>query len=361
MGRFAYFSGSTMGKKRLYWILQILGWGLYFGSNFISQGLDPFELGEKAVQNQRTELAIHSLFFFLTTHVFIRNIIIKRKWVQINIARVIPRILGVILLASILANLLTFLMYYVFGTRSFHDPSLVTEVLLLFATSIVLFILWSTVYFLYHYLESNNRSLKYEAAMNEMHLNQLKAQLNPHFIFNALNSMRALVDEEPAKAKIAITQLSNILRNSLITDKKRVVNFRNELNTVKDYLALEGIRFEERLKVRYRIDPSSDRFDVPPMMLQTLVENAIKHGVSNLMEGGLIEIQSAVHDSILVIKIRNSGQLLPNRKKTSTRSGVGLVNTKERLKLIYGDAATFNIYNENDKFVVTEVKIPQRI
>ncbi|WP_420384760.1 sensor histidine kinase [Roseivirga sp.] len=350
-----------MRKKRLYWILQLAGWGMYFLSNFISQGFDPQGLGAQVVRNQRIELTIHSLFFFLISHYFIRAIIIRRGWVQINIAQVIPRILGVIVLASIMANLITFGLYFVVGTRSPSDTSLQTEIPLLFATSVVLFILWSTVYFLYHYLESNNRSLKYEAAMNEMHLNQLKAQLNPHFIFNALNSMRALVDEEPAKAKIAITQLSNILRNSLITDKKRVINFKSELNTVKDYLALESIRFEERLKVRYKIDPRSDHFDIPPMMIQTLVENAIKHGVSNLMEGGIIEIQSNVNDSVLSIKIRNSGQLTGHKKRAGGRSGVGLVNTKERLKLIYGDTATFNIYNENDKFVVTEVRIPQRI
>lgn len=350
-----------MRKKRLYWILQLAGWGMYFLSNFISQGFDPQGLGAQVVKNQRIELTIHSLCFFLISHFFIRAIITKRRWVQINISQVIPRILGVILLASIIGNVIAFSLYFLVGTRSPGDTSLQTEVPLLFGSSIVLFILWSTVYFLYHYLESNNRSLKYEAAMNEMHLNQLKAQLNPHFIFNALNSMRALVDEEPVKAKIAITQLSNILRNSLITDKKRVVNFRNELNTVKDYLALESIRFEERLRVRYKIDPRSDHFDIPPMMIQTLVENAIKHGVSNLLEGGVIEIQSNVNDSMLTIKIRNSGQLVAGRKKPGSRSGVGLVNTKERLKLIYGDTATFKIYNENDKFVVTEVKIPQRI
>ena len=210
-------------------------------------------------------------------------------------------------------------------------------------------------------LESNTRSLKYEAAMNEMHLNQLKSQLNPHFIFNALNSMRALVDEEPTKAKIAITQLSNILRNSLITDKKKVVSFRNELNTVKDYLALESIRFEERLKVNYDIDPSSDGFEIPPMMMQTLVENAIKHGVSNLMEGGIIEVSSKVDKSILNLKIRNSGQIVNGIKNPKTQSGVGLINTKERLKLIYSDKASFRIYNENDNFVVTEVTIPHKI
>ena len=142
---------------------------------------------------------------------------------------------------------------------------------------------------------------------------------------------------------------------------KKVVNFKNELSTVKDYLALESIRFEERLKVQFNIAPGSDHFEVPPMMLQTLTENAIKHGVSNLMKGGLIEISTTINDSTLQVKIRNSGQLKNGAKSNKKSTGVGLINTQERLKLIYGEGASFKMYNENDKFVVVEINIPQRI
>ncbi|WP_268122916.1 sensor histidine kinase [Roseivirga pacifica] len=349
-----------MRKKRLYWTLQILGWGVYFLANYALIISNPQELNSETQAIQRTELIIHSLLLFFVSHGILRKSIIKRAWVQININRVIPRLLAVIFAAALLVLVASLSLYSVFH-EVYLKEAIFTEVVLPYLAYVIIYIIWTTVYFLYHYLESNNRSLKYEAAMNEMHLNQLKAQLNPHFIFNALNSMRALVDEEPKKAKIAITQLSNILRNSLITDKKRVVNFRSELNTVRDYLALEGIRFEERLKVKYSIDKQSDHFEVPPMMLQTLVENAIKHGVSNLMEGGLIEIATKVEDSVLSIRIKNSGQLVYGRKRPRERSGVGLVNTKERLMLIYGEEASFKMYNENDKFVVTEVRIPQRI
>lgn len=357
-----------MRKRRLYWALQITGWGIYLLLNFALMATNPQGLDEETLRLSnrlsKIELLIHTPLLLLFSHLIIRRVIIQRDWLQINIGRVIPRILGVITLASLSVALVSFGFYWLAGTISPTEDTIVSlligSTLLSFLVYLILYITWSTVYFLYHFLESNNRSLKYEAAMNEMHLNQLKSQLNPHFIFNALNSMRALVDEEPIKAKTAITQLSNILRNSLITDKKRVVSFGHELNTVKDYLALEGIRFEERLKVNYQIDPSSDGFEIPPMMVQTLVENAIKHGVSNLIQGGIIDIESAVEHSILILKIRNSGQLVNGAKKRGGRRGVGLINTKERLKLIYGDAASFRIYNENNKFVVTEVKIPQR-
>lgn len=349
-----------MRKTKLYWLLQSLGWGLYFLANYITVSFDPQGLGEEAVAQQKTQLIIHSIVLFLISHFFVRGIIIWRKWFRINIARIIPRILGVNLLAGILGASISYLLYLVWGTVSSEDP-FITELLISTLAYSIIFILWSTIYFLYHFLQSYNQTLKYEAAINEMHLNQLKAQLNPHFIFNALNSMRALVDEEPLKAKIAITQLSNILRNSLITDKKRTVHFGNELNTVKDYLALEGIRFEERLSVSYDIHPESYRFDVPPMMMQTLVENAIKHGVSNLVKGGLIDIKTRVEDSFLILSIKNSGHYVNMPMNEGSRKGVGLENTRERLKLIYGETASFKIYNENNNFVITEVKIPQRI
>lgn len=347
-----------MKKRRLYWTLQATGWGIYLIANLIGLALNPQELSEAGIRLSRIELFIHTPLLFAVSHWFIRQVILKRRWLEINIGRIVPRILGIIVVSAILVLALSNSIYMLAGTiEEFQSP----ELLLSLMTYTIFYILWSTFYFLYHFLEGNTRSLKYEAAMNEMHLNQLKSQLNPHFIFNALNSMRALVDEEPSKAKIAITQLSNILRNSLITDKKRVVSFGDELNTVRDYLALESIRFEERLRVTYNIDPASGGFEVPPMMVQTLVENAIKHGISKLMAGGVIEVSSQVIDSVLMLKIRNSGQLINGIKKPNSRSGVGLVNTKERLKLIYGENASFRIYNENNKFVVTEVKIPHRI
>ncbi len=220
-----------------------------------------------------------------------------------------------------------------------------------------LFFLWTVFYFTYHYFERYNKSLKYDASMIEIELNNLKSQLNPHFIFNALNSIRALVDENPSKSKQAINQLSNILRNSLASDKKGLTKFEDELKIVKDYLGLESIRFEERLKTEFDIHPESQKFLVPPLMIQTLVENGIKHGISKLTPGGLIQLKTYVTNNHLKIHIRNSGHLLNGAKRS--KSGLGLKNTVQRLKLIYGDEASFRIVNENDNFVLTEIVIPQ--
>jgi LytS/YehU family sensor histidine kinase len=241
-----------------------------------------------------------------------------------------------------------------FDKRVAFDPDRIGGLTSVYA---VIFFLWLVLYFTYHYFDEYNKALKYEASMIEIELKNLKSQLNPHFIFNALNSIRALVDENPSKSKQAINQLSNILRNSLATDKKGLTKFDDELKIVKDYLGLESIRFEERLKTEFDIDPASQNFLVPPLMIQTLVENGIKHGISRLTQGGLIQMKTNVEGRKLRIRIRNSGQLI-NGTRRSER-GLGLKNTMQRLKLIYGDDASFRIVNENDNFVLTEIIIPQ--
>ncbi|EPR66186.1 sensor histidine kinase [Cyclobacterium qasimii] len=217
------------------------------------------------------------------------------------------------------------------------------------------------VVFSFYFLDNYNSSLQYQARINEIKLIHLRNQLNPHFIFNALNSVRALVDEDPIKAKSAITQLSNILRYSLVVDKHKTISLADEMKTVKDYLNLESIRFEERLKVIYDVEPKTNQYRIPPMMLQTIVENGIKHGISNLMKGGLIEIKCTVGllDD-LYIWVRNSGQLKPSGSTKKKGEGHGIANTIQRLKLIFGTKASFKIFNYGNEFVVTEIKIPKQ-
>ena len=207
------------------------------------------------------------------------------------------------------------------------------------------YILWAAIYFIFHYFERYNASLKYDAIIYETELNKLKSQLNPHFIFNALNSIRALVDEDPRKSKRAITQLSNILRNSLIMNKRKLIDFNDEVKTVRDYLDLEAIRLEERLRVEIDISPEAGSYQIPPLMVQTLVENGIKHGVATLTKGGEISLRAWEEEGHLKIQIRNSGQYVNGADVIS--SGYGIENTQQRLNLIFGKSASLKIGNEN--------------
>jgi two-component system, LytTR family, sensor kinase len=340
-----------MTRNTVYWICQLGGWSLYCIINLFF-----YLLFEDHKPEQILFLFLTVAYSFLVTHAF-RWWVHRREWLKLTTGRLVPRILLAIIVMSLVVYLLQL-------ATSMLDDALpfglsLNVALLNVLTHMTIMFIWCVIYIAYHYVERYNATLRYEAALTEMTLNRLKSQLNPHFIFNALNSMRALVDEDPQKAKSAITQLSNILRNSLVMDKRRLVSFQDELQTVKDYLALEGIRFEERLQTRYTISADAQDFQVPPMMLQTLVENGIKHGISNLIAGGIVHIDAQVKDHKLHVQVRNSGQYVNGVKKKSADSGVGIANTKQRLKLLYGNKAHFSIKNDTDKTVLTELVIPQ--
>ena len=342
-----------MKKKKLYWIFQITGWSLYIFVNlFFIAVLNTLYL------RQIFAYLLLAIFFVVSTHIF-RNFILKKGWLKLVISKLISKVLSAVLLLSLINSLFQVGLYFLLNFNTSSEDNLLVLGVISFPTTVIVYIIWSLLYFMYHYVESYNTALKYEAVKNEIELNKLKSQLNPHFIFNALNSIRALVDENPSKAKLAITQLSNILRNSLIMDKKRLTEFDEEMETVKDYLDLETIRFEERLRSHINIHQDSGQFMIPPLMVQTLVENGIKHGISHLKDGGEINIDTEVKDNMLTIQIRNSGQYQNNM--VNNKDGYGISNTIQRLKLLFGDQATFSIKNENEKSVLTEIKIPKHV
>lgn len=337
-----------MSVKKIYWLFQISGWTLYASVNIFFIIIGPRPLLFETIVGY----VLLGLFFILSTHYY-RRMIKRLGWIRLDIFRLIPRVLISVFLLSCAFVLFEILIVTFLWEV---DENLFIAILMNVLTAMILYIAWSMIYFLYHYIHSYNKSLKYEAAMNEIELNRLKSQLNPHFMFNALNSIRALVDEDPARSKHAITQLSNILRNSLTTDKNRLVSLADEMNTVKDYLDLEKIRYEERLKTEVNIHADTLRIMIPPLMIQTLVENGIKHGISKLKEGGIIRINTFAEDNLLVVQIRNSGQYTNGKKQ---REGYGISNTLQRLSLIYGPEARFKIINESEHTVLTEIKIPK--
>lgn len=221
-----------------------------------------------------------------------------------------------------------------------------------------LFFIWSLIYFMYHYVSKSRKqqldTLRLESLVKELELQTIKAHINPHFIFNSLNSIRALVDENPKRARAAVTELSNILRSSMHAEKLETVPFEKELSIVKDYLALENMRFEDRLKVVYDIDEDTLDQPVPPMMLQTLVENSIKHGISKLINGGEVKITSEFKGDYHELVVENTGQL--NGKMNT--EGFGISSTTNRLNLMYGANASFEIKQINGSLVRAIVLIP---
>lgn len=221
--------------------------------------------------------------------------------------------------------------------------------------------LWVLVYAIYHYIKQNRNNqidkLKLEAVVKSLELKTIKSHINPHFIFNALNSIRALVDENPERARTAITELSNILRSSLQAEKQETVSLEQELDIVKDYLALEQMRFEERLQVELYIDEETLVEPVPPMMLQTLVENAIKHGISKQELGGKLIIYSKYVNNTHELRVINSGTLIP--AKNGNDSGFGIKSTQDRLNLLFQEHARFEIKQLPNNMVESKIIMPK--
>ena len=185
----------------------------------------------------------------------------------------------------------------------------------------------------------------------------LRSQLNPHFLFNCLNSLRELIDEDRNRAKQVIDLLSALLRYTLRADRVETVSLKEELGAVEDYLALEKVRFEERLRTRFDIDPQSLETQLPPMLLQTLAENGVKHGIARLPAGGELAVLTQVLDGSLRVEVTNTGELSDATEGSST---VGLDNARERLRLMYGDGASLTLTAAGECKVRAEVVIPLR-
>lgn len=342
-----------LNKTRLYWTLQITGWTCYalleiFTAYLLSE--------DQRVSARRILFLCYEAFSCLfLTHIF-RTLIKSRDWIRKGLAWVIPRILAAVLLMSLLIYFLRVPASMLLGLFSPGVAFSAGNVAGLSAVYILIFFLWSIMYFVYNYFDRYNNSLKLEASLRETELNNLRSQLNPHFIFNALNSIRSLVDENPSKSKQAITQLSSLLRSSLSSGKRSLTTLSDEIRIVNDYLGLESIRYEERLRSELDIAPETLEWMVPPLMIQTLVENGIKHGVSRLREGGILHIKTFLVDGRLHVVVRNSGNF--QQADWINSKGLGLENTIKRLKLIYGDQASFRIQKENENMVLTELEIP---
>jgi signal transduction histidine kinase len=173
-----------------------------------------------------------------------------------------------------------------------------------------------------------------EAARRSLELQVLRAQVNPHFIFNAMNNLRALISEDPERARDMVTRLSNTLRHTLQHSANERVPLVDELAIVRDYVAIEQLHYEERLRVRWNIAPDAQSAQVPPMVLQLLVENAIKHGVARSAMGGDVQIDVAREGGSLTVIVSNPGRWSPG-----PRAGIGLAHLRERLDRAGGPGA----------------------
>ena len=351
-----------IGNSR-YWLFQGAGWGAFVLIYlFFSWSFDKMQTSEDRVLFFE-RIGIFVMLGLGITHIM-RAMIIRMNLLQKKLEKQIWQFILLTLVFACIGSTLDILLMQKFDLFNKSEKDLLEKkslFLLILSNAFSVFIyyfIWNVIYFMYHYIGKSQKqqleTLQLESLIKELELKTIKAHINPHFIFNSLNSIRALVEENPQRAREAVTELSNILRSSMQVEKAETVSFEKELDIVKDYLALENMRFEDRLKIEYQIDEDTLDQQVPPMMLQILVENAIKHGISKQINGGVVKIISDFKDHYHEMTVQNTGHL----NGYSINEGFGLSSTTNRLNLLYGDKARFEIKQVNPSLVEAKVLIP---
>jgi LytS/YehU family sensor histidine kinase len=202
------------------------------------------------------------------------------------------------------------------------------------------------------------RSARLETRLIESQMQALHQQLHPHFLFNTLHAISTLVHRDPDKADLMIERLSDLLRITLRKVGAQEVELAEELEYLRAYLDIEQIHFGARLRIEYRIDAAALDVMVPTLILQPLVENAIRHGLEPLVRGGTLTIDAQADGDTLWLRVRDDGAGFA--KGRPRRDGVGLANTKSRLDRLYGEEAALTIRENPGGGVVVDIYIPLR-
>lgn len=342
----------------LYWKCQLIGWSvaaLYWGYTGYSQPGFNWSL---SVLQFISDVAI----YIVVTHLY-RYLALKLGWQNLGLNKLLPRLVPAVIVLGLVYLFVTVSKVYLFRVwfkPGFSEPfgdffAFYRDSI--FVAGVRLMSIWLLAYHLYHYSKREINIAKENARLavitRDAQLNNLSAQLNPHFLFNSLNNIKALVIDDPKSARRAIDLLADLLRNSLYNGDKQMISVKEELELVKDYLELEKLRLEERLQYHIEVNNQPENIMLPRLCIQTLVENAIKHGIGQLKQGGLINIKLNNEHNILTISVSNPGRLNP----VEDGNGLGIKNLNERLQLQYKAAGHFTI-SETNSIVTATIKIP---
>ncbi|MFQ5638242.1 MAG: sensor histidine kinase [bacterium] len=219
-----------------------------------------------------------------------------------------------------------------------------------------------TINFYQKFKEKELRETELNLLTKKMELQNLKSQINPHFLFNALNSVNALMAKDPEKARMMNAKLAQLLRFSLDGYDERFITLKQELEFIHNYLDIEKVRFGNKLTIHEKIAKQTLNSKVPSMLLQPLVENAIKHGISKLKQGGELSIHAMKKNGILNLEVANTGMRIPEASLLGFMDkGIGLKNTNERLKRLYGEAFGLRLESTLPNGLCVKIKIPQTI
>lgn len=346
----------TDRAKSPFWAFQIAGWALFL---LVIAGVNLYN-----EPNEWSVILLASLVSALgfgSTAAF-RWHIRKRLWIRKRPKHLIlPVLIGSLLTTVLWASSFIGLHLLLHEVIVIPEPRYdAANIVLTFINNYFIVLLWSLVYFAYHYFRmaqiARVERYRSEAAMRDAQLNTLKGQINPHFMFNSLNNIRALMLEDVDRARQMLTSLSDLLRYSMSISDKREVTLDEEVSIVYDFLELCKIQYENRLHYTIEVEDGLDAVRIPPMIIQILVENSVKHGIANRPDGGAVNVNVRRANDRLFIEVTNSGEWQPDRKRADS-NGIGLPNIRKRLKLIYGDTASMHLRQEEGQ-VIAAIDIP---
>jgi two-component system, LytTR family, sensor kinase len=342
-----------LGKTKVYWMLQVLGWSSIIFVETVNYTFFIHGQFEWAFFQQFTFYSLVGLF---VSHAY-KSLFIRPHVFERSLSKIWSKALFDTLMIAFLMAFLLYLPYAVTDPSSISMQSTVISFLGQVMNLGRYAVVWIIIYYLYHILKRNaeitEQKLMLENVAKSAELELLKIQLNPHFLFNALNSIKALVLIDQEKSRDAIIKLSELLRFSLNYEKAPLISIKEEINEVVKYLELEQIRFGKRLEVEIVLQEETLDRRIPPAMVLTLAENAIKHGITKLPDGGIIKIESKIKGARISVEVINSGQLAENFSM-----GIGLTNLQKRMENLFPENATFHLDNFGNQLVKSTIIYP---
>lgn len=335
-----------------FWPLQLAFWFAIGAANFIAQ----YVIAGFALKLSILNLVGLSVGGFLATALY--RTYLKKKKLAFKFSG--PRLMIVILGAALLQSLvwMVFMLLLSWPLAKQFNINLI-QVLLNLIPLYIIALVWNLLYVGYQLIRKFHTNevekWKLESEFQKAQLGNLKAQVNPHFMFNAINNIRALILENPKLAREMLTKFAAVFRHALQYNNEKVIKISDELEILINYLEIHKLQFEEKLQYSINIAPHLESETIPPMLLQLLVENAIKHGISMHKEGGEIVIDIFKREDTLHLSVKNTGSLQIHAQLEDSL-GIGLPNINERLLLTYGETAKLEI-REEPPFVVVHILI----
>jgi two-component sensor histidine kinase/multisubunit Na+/H+ antiporter MnhC subunit len=332
---------------RTYWICQIAGW-----ASFVVWVTAFYVVYEPHARWDviASIVVIDGGVTMLITH-GVRRWMYRHGWIGMRATRLLPRLVLSTIVLSVAITALIVLTSRFLPDSTGYDR---TAAFWTFIAFLWAFGGWLLIYTTVHTRRQHDaRALELTLNARDAQLQLLRAQLNPHFLFNCLNSLRGLISENPERASAMVTSLSDLLRYSLRSDRAHTVPLAEEMEIVNEYISLERVRFEERLRFETDVAPAALGVAVPPMLVQTLVENAVKHGIADRADGGVVRLRAEVSGRRIAISVTNTGLM----RAPMNENGHGLRNTIDRLRILYGDEASLTLTDASGQ-TVASVSIP---